>query len=92
MEGAPIRPNARANICKGGKQLSEGRNQIADELAVVTDDELNETEVDREIEAGESKEARRTANELRRAARTKTLLWFAVLALGVTNVVTPIYL
>jgi hypothetical protein len=56
------------------------------------DYELNETEVDREIEAGESKEARRTANELRRAARTKTLLWIAVLVLGVTNVVAPIYL
>jgi hypothetical protein len=73
--------------------MSEGTAEVAsDELAAVTDEDLNETEVDREIEAGESKEARRTANELRRAARTKTLLWIAVLVLGVTNVIAPIYL
>jgi hypothetical protein len=59
---------------------------------VTWNQELYETEVDREIEPEGSQDARRTANELKRTQRTRTLLWMAVVLLIVTNVASPIYL
>ena len=60
--------------------------------SVASEEQLYETEVDREIEPDESRDARRAANEIHRTRRTKTLLWMAVLLLIVSNVASPIYL